>query len=610
MASRNRIRAMQLVLQQCMATDAPISDTSLLERFIANRDEVAFELLVQRHQRLVYGVCHRVLNDSHDAEDAFQATFLALARKASSIVNREAVSTWLYKVAYRVALTVRSARPIRRSTLGTTEDRSVDSDVAASLEAREIGSIIDEELHRLPEPFRTTAILCHLEGKSIDEVALLLGCPRGTVASRLTRARDRLRLRLTRRGVGLGAMSLSVSLFPAFTSANVPSAWVAAIVRTVCPISTGQTVATATLPNKVLTLTEEVLRAMFFKKLTQLMAFLVTITATVLIGGTLALRAGPNPGESPQAAPKMTAEDKAKAEKANSELLKDRREVTVCQPVSKELPRYIDFAARLEALEPIQILADQFGIVTKIAFKKGDEVKKGDLLFEISRDVNTKGVDSVEVTRIVAPAAGKLTEPMRQEQQLIRGNTLLVKLVPKNKIGIRFEMDEVSFLRYRKLQREKEVRGVGEEIQVNLAAEKAGFSRKGTLDRFEDAFDPKSGTLAVHALMSNEDDLLPGMFVTVRIAFGKPRSVVLVPKSSLSQDETVIPPNDERKKYVLVVNDDGIIERRVVRIGEEIDEQYDITEGLRGKEWVIKKAWEDVKPGDKVKVNRAVQPKK
>ncbi|HEV3256723.1 MAG TPA: sigma-70 family RNA polymerase sigma factor, partial [Gemmataceae bacterium] len=162
-----------------------VTDAELLGRFVSGRDEAAFELLVRRHEGMVFSVCRRVLQDVHDAEDAFQATFLALARKGGRIARRQAVAGWLYRVACRMALTVRADRTRR-----TTREQPIQAtrDVAAPLRADlapewgELRGILDEELNRLPERFRTPTVLCYLEGKSVGEAARQLGCPRGTVA--------------------------------------------------------------------------------------------------------------------------------------------------------------------------------------------------------------------------------------------------------------------------------------------------------------------------------------------------------------------------------------------------------------------------------------------
>src|SRR5262249_8241697 len=141
-----------------------LSDSQLLERFLALREEVAFEALVHRHGPMVLGVCRRVLHNSHDAEDAFQATFLVLVRKAGSIVPREMVGNWLYGVAYRTALKARSLAARRRAMERQVRDmprpETLDSGARDDLQAR-----LDRELNRLPDKYRAPVILCELEGK-------------------------------------------------------------------------------------------------------------------------------------------------------------------------------------------------------------------------------------------------------------------------------------------------------------------------------------------------------------------------------------------------------------------------------------------------------------
>src|SRR5579871_4465185 len=147
-----------------------VRDAELLGRFAGNRDEAAFELLVWRHAPLVFGVCRRILHDVHDAEDAFQATFLALARHADRVHEREAVASWLHQVARRTALTLRARRERRtaRERLGPAAvDLPAPPDPEAQPEQKEVRAIVDEEVSRLPERLRAPVILCYFEGKTV-----------------------------------------------------------------------------------------------------------------------------------------------------------------------------------------------------------------------------------------------------------------------------------------------------------------------------------------------------------------------------------------------------------------------------------------------------------
>jgi RNA polymerase sigma factor (sigma-70 family) len=207
--SRSRLYSLLSHVHRTQHADANgLPDAELLERFARLRDGAAFELLVWRHERMVLGVCRRLLRDEHDAEDAFQATFLTLARKAASIGRREAVVSWLYKVAYRCALRMRETVQRQRQGVGSGVDLAnvavTDPGLAAADDV-DLRDILDEEVQRLPAKFRTAIVLCYLEGKSYQQAAKELSCPVGTLSARLHTARERLRVRLTARGIALAA---------------------------------------------------------------------------------------------------------------------------------------------------------------------------------------------------------------------------------------------------------------------------------------------------------------------------------------------------------------------------------------------------------------------
>jgi serpin B len=206
---------------------AALSDSELLERFVRSRDEAAFEVLLWRHGPVVLGVCRRVLRHEQDAEDAFQAAFLTLARKAGSVARAQSLASWLYKVAYRIALAAR-ARSASRPADRLGQDPA--GPYADDPLWRELRLVLDEEVSRLPEKYRAPVLLCDLQGLTHEEAARQLGCPPGTLSVRLMRARERLRLALTRRGLAPCAALLATGLAEQ-ASAALGTAQVASTVK-------------------------------------------------------------------------------------------------------------------------------------------------------------------------------------------------------------------------------------------------------------------------------------------------------------------------------------------------------------------------------------------
>jgi RNA polymerase sigma factor (sigma-70 family) len=184
-------------------------DGALLERFAAHGDEAAFAALLQRHGPMVWGLCRRMLADSHEAEDAFQATFLVLVCKARSVRKQESLGSWLFGVAYRIARRARTGGIQRRRHEQAAAATLVHAAEPATAETADLRHVLDEELNRLPEKYRAPMVLCYFEGKTNEEAARQLRWPTGTVQGRLARARQLLRSRLTRRGVTLGAAALA-----------------------------------------------------------------------------------------------------------------------------------------------------------------------------------------------------------------------------------------------------------------------------------------------------------------------------------------------------------------------------------------------------------------
>src|SRR5262245_9131376 len=178
------------------------TDGQLLEAFVKDREPAAVEALVRRHGSMVWGVCRRVLGNHHDAEDAFQATFLVLVSKASSVKPRDMVGNWLYGVAQQTALKA-GATTAKRKTREQQVSAMPEPTAAPSDPADNLAPILDQELSRLPDKYRAVLVLCELEGKAIKEAAKQLGVPDGTIASRLARGRTMLAKRLARHKLGV-----------------------------------------------------------------------------------------------------------------------------------------------------------------------------------------------------------------------------------------------------------------------------------------------------------------------------------------------------------------------------------------------------------------------
>jgi RNA polymerase sigma factor (sigma-70 family) len=262
--------------------DRDLADRHLLERFVRGQDQAAFAALVQRHGPMVLGVCRRLLHDAHQAEDAFQATFLVLVHKARSIGRPESLGPWLHGVAYRTAARARQAA--RRRTREREAAGMPDGDPAVELVWRELRQVLDEELGRLAEKYRAPLVLFYLEGKTTEEVARQLGCPKGTVLSRLARGRDRLRHRLVRRGVALSAGLMAGVLTEQATAAAVPAALALGTVKAAVLTAAGQAAAGA-IPATVAALTKGVVRAMLLSQLKVVAA--VALALTVAAAGAV-----------------------------------------------------------------------------------------------------------------------------------------------------------------------------------------------------------------------------------------------------------------------------------------------------------------------------------
>jgi len=303
-----------------------LPDGELLERFLVNREEVVFEALVHRHASMVWGVCRRVLRDHHDAEDAFQAMSLVLARKAASVVPREKVGPWLHGVAYQTALKARATRA-RRRTRETPVPELPEAQAVREGDRDDWLPRLDREVGRLPEKYRIPIVLCELEGRTLREAADQLGWPIGTVSGRLSRARAILASRLSRPGLADSTGSLGLWIASKTPMATVPTRLIAPTVKAASLSLAGKTVAVGVVSAESVTLMRGVLKTMLLTKIKTVAAPLL-LSLTLAAGGTgLAYRAGAAdpPGEG-NAAPKT--ENQARDPLAES----PRAEVAVAEP--------------------------------------------------------------------------------------------------------------------------------------------------------------------------------------------------------------------------------------------------------------------------------------
>jgi RNA polymerase sigma factor (sigma-70 family) len=266
---------------------AELTDGELLGRFVEHRDEAAFAALVRSLGPLVWGVCRRVLTNTQDTEDAFQATFVVLARKAASVAPRDGVAHWLYGVARRAALQVRRSAARRHEV---QVNNMPDRPALLSGAEPDLREVLDEELSLLPERDRRVILLCDLAGHSRREAARELGWPRGTVAGRLARARKRLRNRLLRRGLSFSGGALAAALAEQAASAGIPAPVLLSTINS----------AAGAIHARVAALAQEVLKGMVRAK--QIKVGAIVLLTIVCSGFGVFLAAGQEKSDVPRLA--------------------------------------------------------------------------------------------------------------------------------------------------------------------------------------------------------------------------------------------------------------------------------------------------------------------
>ncbi|MCI0456964.1 MAG: sigma-70 family RNA polymerase sigma factor [Gemmataceae bacterium] len=280
-----------------LAGPGEATDSELLERFTAQRQESAFAALVRRHGPMVLGVCRRILGNAHDAEDAFQATFLVLVRKASTIRTGAALGGWLHEVATRLALRARASAANRRLHEQQVPHMA-EHDFLAGVVWRDLQPVLDEEVQRLPAGCREAFVLCCLEGKTYEQAAQELGCRPGTLSRRLARARELLRSRLARRGLVLPAGLLATALTEQAAPAAVPAPLISSTVKAALASAAG---AAGVIPARIAALAEGGLQTM--KATTTKSITALALAAGLLLAGAAALAHPRSGGQVEPAAP-------------------------------------------------------------------------------------------------------------------------------------------------------------------------------------------------------------------------------------------------------------------------------------------------------------------
>ncbi len=346
-------------------TTAALGDGPLLERYVdqgGDVGEAAFAALVERHGPMVMRVCRGVLRETHDADDAFQATFLILARKASSIRKRGSVASWLYGVARRVAVRARAERARRIEV--ERRGAAMAGDEARGTRPMGVGPELHEEVDRLPEKYRSAVVLCDLAGLTHEEAAGQLGVPVGTVKVRLMRARGRLRGRLVRRGLAPGL----VAAIAAGRAAAMPAPLVESTVQAAMRIAAGRA---AAVSGPIAALVEGVLRAMLYARLKTLAA-LLTASLSLVVVSMIAL---PRPAHSvpvpdqpeppPQAPAPPKVEERGPQTVAVETLKKSNFDQTTSQPGS-----VLPFAS-------VGLYPGASGMLKSLEVDIGDAVKRG-----------------------------------------------------------------------------------------------------------------------------------------------------------------------------------------------------------------------------------------
>ena len=384
-----------------------LSDGQLLERFATVRDEVAelsFAVLVERHGPMVLRVCRGILNDPNDRDDAFQATFLILVKKARGLWVRDSLGPWLHQVAFRAATSLKSSAARRRRL----ENLAVrDSVVNGGVANDNLGPVLHEEIERLPERFRVALILCDLEGRSHEQAARHLGWPIGTVKSRQSRGRERLRERLLRRGITADAGRFAFVLPQNGFNASIPRALMESTTRAAVGSLTRQSIASGTAA----ALAQGVLRSMFMTYWLKVATVIVGVGVTASGVGSFIGRDAPGDERVPRAAPvDQPVPNSPHDESRSIVIVPGKLKITVTEPAVIEAARRSDVYCKVEGSNTTIL-----SIVPE-----GSLVNMGQVVCELDSSMLNDTLTNQVITTKGAEAAFQNAKLARQEAEVAK----------------------------------------------------------------------------------------------------------------------------------------------------------------------------------------------
>jgi RNA polymerase sigma factor (sigma-70 family) len=411
--------------------DDVLSDGQLLESYLRTREEAALAALVHRHGPMVWGVCRRLLRSHHDAEDAFQATFLVLVRKAASVVPKELVGNWLYGVAHQTALKAR-ATTARRRTREKQVSVMPEPIFEPPVSGDDLQSLLDQELSRLPDKYRAVIVLCDLEGKTRKDAARHFGLPEGTVASRLATARSLLARRLARSGSVVSSAALATTLSQNVATASVPSAVATATIKAATLFALGQATAPGVVSVKAVALAKGVLKTMLLTKLKIATAVLVLVAFVGTGAAALTLRGSTEKKVDPSAKEKRVLSDKP-AERP----VKEKKEPA--QPESEK--KEVDLS-KLSVSGVVKAVDAATNMLT-VAHREGEDT------FTVAKDANVS-IDGKLARLAALPTGANITlsqfvDPKTARDIQASGSWwpgVLVKAVDAEKRTVTFTADE------------------------------------------------------------------------------------------------------------------------------------------------------------------------